>query len=600
MPRGSSQLSEEERLRRKEKQLGLSAELADAQAEYLERAERIATDYGRNIAWVRGMLHIGGKHAKKRSVNTWTAFLSRWLKQYNADKEKGQKLSIAQLLDTQRAALQEEYNALDADALEALKEEGARNRAETENATPSGTRRSQKSIQRDFEETFGEIIEDINIARQRIECDTILIAVRSDPNHPAAHPVPQIFVTPNAETWLLEAFQLTPDQLARNLQSATGCCGHINGGVASSSASAHPPSLPDAGHNNTGILPPPPSQQISVGPPPPQFDNPGPAPNMFGPNLVLGTIQQTEGGGQQFIPMNFSQFTFPAVLPPMSVAPSGHLHSTPQWSSPAPSPPSSPAYEPITSTKSPQHPATPADAIDPALTETVPPLSPPVTSPSTGNVSHPHVPAINTAVAGPSRPPLYSQTPSSSISASQSEQVDSTPISAAPTLSRGASSASRKIFSADVSETRNRIQTGLDDLLFEARKVQPGTVRMNYTNYELKIVERYSVHLANWLTNDGKVVNPGDLRRDQLTELLRSLRDGDCRWEVLTKEELAARIAYNRARQASGETVYTERKKRKRVGGDEGEVREAPCGPPTPADVGAGQGTFAAPAESQS
>ena len=123
------------------------------------------------------MLHIGGKHTKRRSVNTWTAFLSRWLKQYNAgasicsfhwasdwqpvDKEKGQKLSIAQLLDSQRDELQKEYNALDAEALEQLKEEGARNRAEMENATPSGTRRSQKSIQRDFEETFGDIIEDV-------------------------------------------------------------------------------------------------------------------------------------------------------------------------------------------------------------------------------------------------------------------------------------------------------------------------------------------------------------------------------------------------------------------------------------------------------
>ena len=165
----------------------------------------------------------------------------------------------------------------------------------------------------------------------------------------------------------------------------------------------------------------------------------------------------------------------------------------------------------------------------------------------------------------------------------------STPLSA-----RTPSSAARKVFSADVSETRTRIQTGLgkwairsntliihtaglDEILLEAKKIPTGTVRMNYTNYELKIVERYGVHLANWNTNDGKVINPGDLRRDQLTEVLRDLRDGDCHWTSLSKEELLARIARNRERQANGEVVYTERKKRKRPEDDEGEARVIPA-----------------------
>lgn len=85
---------------------------------------------------------------------------------------------------------------------------------------------------------------------------------------------------------------------------------------------------------------------------------------------------------------------------------------------------------------------------------------------------------------------------------------------------------------------------------------------MNYTNYERKIVERFSIALTGW-PFDGPVKNPANLGgRAALGKLLNALESETCTWVKLTATELAARVASNKARQARGEQVYRYRKRR--------------------------------------
>jgi hypothetical protein len=87
-------------------------------------------------------------------------------------------------------------------------------------------------------------------------------------------------------------------------------------------------------------------------------------------------------------------------------------------------------------------------------------------------------------------------------------------------------------------------------------------VKMNYTNYELQIVERYSIALTGWPVS-GHVRNPSKIGgRQEVEKLLNALQSETCKWVRLTKEQLTARIAQNKARQAAGEKVYQPRRVR--------------------------------------
>ncbi|KAI0037786.1 hypothetical protein FA95DRAFT_1578598 [Auriscalpium vulgare] len=117
---------------------------------------------------------------------------------------------------------------------------------------------------------------------------------------------------------------------------------------------------------------------------------------------------------------------------------------------------------------------------------------------------------------------------------------------------------------ADQSTARSRIQEGHDSLLFKNEGIKPGALKMNYTNYKGKVVEEHKIELRGWPV-PGPVVNPGKLKRQELTTLLCALENKTCRWEKMTDLELATRIQLNHDCAARGEQVYVARKRRKKV-----------------------------------
>ncbi|KAI0038964.1 hypothetical protein FA95DRAFT_1612971 [Auriscalpium vulgare] len=123
-------------------------------------------------------------------------------------------------------------------------------------------------------------------------------------------------------------------------------------------------------------------------------------------------------------------------------------------------------------------------------------------------------------------------------------------------------SRSKKSMNDDQSTARTWIQEGHDTLLFKQKRIKPGTVKMNYRNYEGKVVEEHKMELRGWPL-PGPVQNPGHLKRQELTTLLRALENQTCRWEAMTDLKLAARIQRNQEREDRGEQVYIRRKSRK-------------------------------------
>jgi hypothetical protein len=86
---------------------------------------------------------------------------------------------------------------------------------------------------------------------------------------------------------------------------------------------------------------------------------------------------------------------------------------------------------------------------------------------------------------------------------------------------------------------------------------------INYRNYELQIVEKYGVILDGFPLP--KVVNPEQAgSRKDLEKVLRSLKDGTCKWVKLSDDELEARVERNRNRRLDeqGESLYHRRKPR--------------------------------------
>ncbi|KAG1731305.1 hypothetical protein EDD22DRAFT_788494, partial [Suillus occidentalis] len=114
-----------------------------------------------------------------------------------------------------------------------------------------------------------------------------------------------------------------------------------------------------------------------------------------------------------------------------------------------------------------------------------------------------------------------------------------------------------------ISDCRELIQDELEFFLME--KNVSGKVRMNYTNYERAIVERYGVELYNWPL-PGTVKNPSKVGgRAHVQKLLDALKSHSCKWVSLSEDDLRDRMTENRECQARGEQVYVPRKARVRV-----------------------------------
>ncbi|KAF8592324.1 hypothetical protein K439DRAFT_1610151 [Ramaria rubella] len=83
-------------------------------------------------------------------------------------------------------------------------------------------------------------------------------------------------------------------------------------------------------------------------------------------------------------------------------------------------------------------------------------------------------------------------------------------------------------------------------------------VTMNYDNYKRK-VEEWGAELKGWPSE--KVVNPGKLEsRANIRKLLHALKTKQCRWTLLSDDDIEERIAANLAHEEAEETVYKRRK----------------------------------------
>ena len=89
---------------------------------------------------------------------------------------------------------------------------------------------------------------------------------------------------------------------------------------------------------------------------------------------------------------------------------------------------------------------------------------------------------------------------------------------------------------------------------------------MNYDNYEVSIVETYSVKLVGWppsvvFTCPSKIGTVGDMRK-----LRDALRAGQCFWKRLSSSERTSFGAGLDVRRSAGEQVKKPRKKRSDAG----------------------------------
>ncbi|KAF8591222.1 hypothetical protein K439DRAFT_1611525 [Ramaria rubella] len=118
-------------------------------------------------------------------------------------------------------------------------------------------------------------------------------------------------------------------------------------------------------------------------------------------------------------------------------------------------------------------------------------------------------------------------------------------------------SKAKRLVSKEIAECQSIIQEGLYSILQLHKKKKVG---MNYSNYELKIVEELYVELQGWLFE--KIQNPGELRaRSRVQKLLAAvLKDGTCKWVKLSDNAVEKQRAANLLRKEAGEQVYKRRK----------------------------------------
>ncbi|KAG2107635.1 uncharacterized protein F5147DRAFT_774080 [Suillus discolor] len=95
-----------------------------------------------------------------------------------------------------------------------------------------------------------------------------------------------------------------------------------------------------------------------------------------------------------------------------------------------------------------------------------------------------------------------------------------------------------------ISLCRQHIQDGLDIILPTLSHPPKKKVKMNYNNYEGKIVKTYGVALENF---PGTVQNPGKIGCcEDLIKLYDLLFKGACSWTKLTSDKLMEHIAKNK------------------------------------------------------
>jgi hypothetical protein len=88
---------------------------------------------------------------------------------------------------------------------------------------------------------------------------------------------------------------------------------------------------------------------------------------------------------------------------------------------------------------------------------------------------------------------------------------------------------------------------------------------MNYSNYDMRVIQKYQVKLIGWTYN--KFVSPFEIHTiDDVRTLVEALRCGRCHWVRLTATEVTKNARDVEARKAAGETVGKPRKVRSDLG----------------------------------
>ncbi|KAI0040593.1 hypothetical protein FA95DRAFT_1611683 [Auriscalpium vulgare] len=212
--RGSARLTDAAKKRRQDKQVRLTQAVREAQKEYVTKATSIAVEHGRSLEWVVGQLHLGGRRlTKKRAASPWSTFIGRQLRKLNQGKSKGDKWSISKFLEEDKEELQEAYEQLTEAEKATLKEEGERSRKER---AVLPMRKSEKSVQKDFHETFKALANEVHGGLQRTQGEAIMFGVRGEVTQYGA---PEIYVSPKAKAFLAKSFGLTPEQFALRLEA---------------------------------------------------------------------------------------------------------------------------------------------------------------------------------------------------------------------------------------------------------------------------------------------------------------------------------------------------------------------------------------------
>lgn len=100
---------------------------------------------------------------------------------------------------------------------------------------------------------------------------------------------------------------------------------------------------------------------------------------------------------------------------------------------------------------------------------------------------------------------------------------------------------------------------------------------MNYLNYETAIVEKYHVHIVGWPSRI-TFGSPSNISTMDGIRLLRwALKDGECQWAFLTKEEQKEHERKLANARSKGVSIGRRRKERS----DKGKSRKSGMGEPT-------------------
>ena len=88
---------------------------------------------------------------------------------------------------------------------------------------------------------------------------------------------------------------------------------------------------------------------------------------------------------------------------------------------------------------------------------------------------------------------------------------------------------------------------------------------MNYTNYDMQVIQKFQVKLIGWTYN--KFISPFEIHTiDNICMLVQTLRCGRCHWVHMTATEVTKHAGDMEAKKAAGETIGKPQKVRSDLG----------------------------------